>query len=49
MKPMLLLALLATTSAAQAQAPTRQPLAVIPIAPGKHVDRVETSRVDFAP
>src|SRR3569623_1170273 len=49
MKPMLILALLATTSAAQAQAPTRQPLAEIPIAPGKHVARVETTRVDFAP
>ena len=39
------------TSAAQAQPPipTRHPLAVIPIAPGKPVDRVETNRVDFAP
>jgi quercetin dioxygenase-like cupin family protein len=42
---------LAATSAAQAQAPipTRVPLGVIPVAPGKAVDRVETNRVDFAP
>ena len=42
---------LAATSAAQAQAPipTRVPLGVIPVAPGKSVDRVETNRVDFAP
>lgn len=44
-----ILALLATAGAANAQTPTRQPLAVIPVAPGKHVDRVETTRVDFAP
>lgn len=37
------------TSAAQAQIPTRTPLAVIPIAPGKAVSRVEATRVDFAP
>jgi quercetin dioxygenase-like cupin family protein len=41
--------LLATAGAAEAQAPTRHPLAVIPVAPGKTVDRVETTRVDFAP
>ena len=41
--------LLVGTTAAQAQAPTRQPLAVIPVTPGKPVDRVETTRVDFAP
>lgn len=45
----LIAAALAVTGAARAQAPTRQPLAVIPIAPGKQVDRVETTRVDFAP
>jgi len=33
----------------QAKIPTRNPLAVIPIAPGKQVDRVETNRVDFLP
>jgi len=33
----------------QAKIPTRNPLAVIPIAPGKRVDRVETNRVDFLP
>ena len=37
--------------AAQAQPsiPARTPLAIIPIAPGKAVARVETTRVDFAP
>ena len=40
---------LALAGSAAAQAPTRQPLAVIPVAPGKQVDRVETTRVDFAP
>lgn len=34
---------------AQAPIPNRTPLAVIPIAPGKRVDRVETTRVDFLP
>jgi len=45
------LALFAAAGSAHAQAPipTRTPLAVIPIAPGKPVDRVETNRVDFAP
>ena len=49
MRRILIAALLATASAAQGQTPTRQPLAVIPVAPGKVVDRVETTRVDFAP
>ncbi|HEY3947528.1 cupin domain-containing protein [Phenylobacterium sp.] len=49
MRRLLILALLGLASAAQAQAPTRQPLAVIPVTPGKTVDRVETTRVDFAP
>ncbi|HLZ75393.1 cupin domain-containing protein [Phenylobacterium sp.] len=46
-------ALLASAAHAQLPAappiPTRNPLAVIPIAPGKQVDRVETNRVDFLP
>jgi quercetin dioxygenase-like cupin family protein len=37
------------TAHAQAPVPTRTPLAVIPIAPGKHIDRVETNRVEFLP
>lgn len=53
MRAILGLAVLALAGAvaaqAQAQTPTRQPLAVIPVAPGKQVDRVETTRVDFAP
>jgi len=42
---------IALSAAAQAQAPipTRVPLGVIPFAPGKSVDRIETNRVDFAP
>jgi quercetin dioxygenase-like cupin family protein len=48
------LALIASSAfalAAQAQTsiPSRTPLAVIPIAPGKLVARVETTRVDFLP
>jgi quercetin dioxygenase-like cupin family protein len=39
----------ATQAQAQGPIPTRHPLAVIPIAPSKPVDRVETNRVDFAP
>ncbi len=42
-------ALLATAAHAQAPIPTRQPLGILPIAPTKPVDRVETTRVDFAP
>lgn len=34
---------------AQAAIPQRTPLAVLPIAPGKRVDRVETTRVAFLP
>jgi quercetin dioxygenase-like cupin family protein len=34
---------------AQPPIPSRTALAVIPIAPGKAVSRVETTRVDFAP
>ena len=51
MRRLALLAALAVSSAAAAQAPipARTPLAVIPIAPGKRVDRVETTRVDFQP
>ena len=49
MRRLLFVALLALAGAAQAQAPARQPLAVIPVTPGKAVDRVETTRVDFAP
>jgi len=46
-----LIALSASALAAQAQdpIPSRTPLAVIPIAPGKLVARVETTRVDFLP
>ena len=42
------LALLGMASAAAA-IPVRTPLRVVPIAPGKTVDRVETTRVDFLP
>ncbi|WP_372785899.1 cupin domain-containing protein [Phenylobacterium sp.] len=42
-------AALAPAAQAQAPIPTRTPLAVIPVAPGKSVDRVETNRVDFLP
>jgi quercetin dioxygenase-like cupin family protein len=42
-------ALLASAAQAQAPIPTRHPLATIPVAPGKQVDRVETNRVDFLP
>jgi quercetin dioxygenase-like cupin family protein len=42
-------ALLASAAQAQAPIPTRTPLAIIPIAPGKLVGRVETTRVDFQP
>jgi quercetin dioxygenase-like cupin family protein len=42
------LALLSMVSAAGA-IPVRTPLRVVPIAPGKKVDRVETTRVDFLP
>jgi quercetin dioxygenase-like cupin family protein len=44
-------AFLALAGAAQAQSaiPSRHPLAVIPVAPGKQVDRVETTEVTFAP
>ena len=47
----LVLACATNTSLAHAQAPipTRTPLAVIPLAPGKVVSRVETNRVDFLP
>ncbi len=41
-----------TASAAHAQSPpipTRNPLAVIPVAPAKPVSRVETNEVDFLP
>ena len=46
-----LIASLAFALPAQAQTsiPSRTPLAVIPIAPGKLVARVETTRVDFLP
>jgi quercetin dioxygenase-like cupin family protein len=36
-------------AAAQPAIPQRTPLAVLPIAPGKRVDRVETTRVAFLP
>jgi len=45
----LALAAIAGVAAAQAPIPARAPLAVIPVAPGKTVSRVETTRVDFAP
>jgi quercetin dioxygenase-like cupin family protein len=38
-----------SAAAAQGPIPTRIPLAVIPVAPGKAVSRVETNRVDFRP
>lgn len=46
---MLTLALAASAASAQPPIPARTPLAVIPVAPGKTVSRVETTRVDFAP
>jgi quercetin dioxygenase-like cupin family protein len=42
-------ALSALAAHAQAPIPTRHPLAVIPVVPGKTVDRVETTEVDFLP
>jgi quercetin dioxygenase-like cupin family protein len=42
-------ALLVTLAAAAAPIPQRVPLGTLPIAPGKAVDRVETTRVAFAP
>jgi quercetin dioxygenase-like cupin family protein len=39
----------ATAAWAEAPIPARVPLGVIPVAPGKSVDRVETNRVDFSP
>jgi quercetin dioxygenase-like cupin family protein len=49
-----ILAMLATLAApglawAQPAIPSRTPLEVIPVEPGKLVSRVETTRVDFAP
>jgi quercetin dioxygenase-like cupin family protein len=41
--------LLVSAAHAQPSVPARTALAVIPIAPGKAVSRVETTRVDFAP
>ncbi|MGZ6017215.1 MAG: cupin domain-containing protein [Phenylobacterium sp.] len=41
--------LLAPAAHAQAPIPKRNPLTVIPVAPGKAVDRVETNEVDFLP
>jgi quercetin dioxygenase-like cupin family protein len=43
------LAAFGAASAAVAAIPVRTPLRVVPIAPGKDVDRVETTRVDFLP
>ncbi len=37
------------TAGAQPAIPSRTPLAMIPISPGKLVNRVETTQVDFAP
>jgi quercetin dioxygenase-like cupin family protein len=42
-------ALLASSAQASPPIPTRHPLAVIPITPGKAVSRVETTEVDFLP
>lgn len=42
-------ALVATLAAAAPPIPERVPLGTLPIAPGKAVDRVETTRVTFAP
>ncbi|HZZ67636.1 MAG TPA: cupin domain-containing protein [Phenylobacterium sp.] len=41
--------LLALSAQAAPPIPARKPLAVIPIAPGKAVSRVETTEVDFLP
>ncbi|HEX4737216.1 MAG TPA: cupin domain-containing protein [Allosphingosinicella sp.] len=43
------LAAFTATSTVAAAIPVRTPLRVLPIAPGKTVDRVETTRVDFLP
>ena len=43
------LLVLAVATGASAALPTRTPLATLPVAPGKLVTRVETTRVDFAP
>ena len=50
--PVLIAAAAFVASCAHAQTlpiPTRNPLAVIPVAPAKPVDRVETNEVDFLP
>ena len=43
------LLLLTVATDASATLPARTPLATLPVAPGKLVTRVETTRVDFAP
>jgi quercetin dioxygenase-like cupin family protein len=45
----LAVAVSAAPATAQVQTPTRTPLRVIPINPSKTVNRIETTRVDFAP
>lgn len=53
LRPLPLLVLLAAAMPlgvhAQAPIPQRTPLAILPIAPGKRVDRIETTRVAFQP
>ncbi|HEY0313603.1 MAG TPA: cupin domain-containing protein [Allosphingosinicella sp.] len=49
MKAALILAMGWGTLAGAAPIPVRQPLGTLPIAPGKTVDRVETTRVSFSP
>ena len=49
MRTLAALAALGLASAATAAIPVRTPLRVVPIAPQKKVDRVETTRVDFLP
>ena len=49
MRTIATLVMLTVATAAHAALPTRTPLAILPVAPGKLVTRVETTRVDFAP
>ena len=49
MRTIATLLMLTVATAAHAALPTRTPIATLPVAPGKMVTRVETTRVDFAP
>ena len=43
------IAALAASAVGAADLPARAPIAILPVAPGKTVTRVETTEVDFAP